>query len=98
MKISKATAIFTWIGFNIVALLGMPLLTLSILDGEMKVARQDNPQMSTDGDSLGLPVFGVAILTFIVLLVINLIISFVLWLFKRRTKSLDKTKVPISEP
>ncbi len=98
MKISKATAIFAWIGFNLLALIGMPLLTLLILDGEMKAARQVNPQVSTDGDSLGLPVFGVAILTFTVLLVTNLIIGFVLWLYKRRAKSSDKVQSPIAAP
>ena len=42
--------------------------------------------------------FGVAILTFIVLLVINLVIGFILWLVKRGAKSLTKAKSPISEP
>lgn len=91
-------AIFAWIGFNLLAIIGMPILTLLILGREMDDAYRANPQMSTDGDSLGLPVFGVAILTFIVLLVINLVIGFILWLIKRGAKSLNEPKTPIAEP
>ena len=98
MKISRSVAIVAWISFNLCALVGMPLLTLVVLQGDLDAERRLNPQMSGDGDSLGLPMFGVAVLTFIILLFLNLIVGFVVWLVKRGIKSSNEAKAPIAEP
>ena len=98
MKISKSTAISTWIAFNLLVLIGMPALTFVVLQGELDAERRLNPQMSGDGDSLSIPMFGVAILTLVFLFFLNMIVGFVVWLIKRGTKSLNEAKAPIAQP
>jgi hypothetical protein len=45
-----------WLAANIALLLLTPTLALIYLDQELTAARKANPNMSTDGDSLGIPV------------------------------------------
>ena len=98
MKLSKSSAVSAWVAFNLLMLVAMPALTFVVLRGELDAERRLHPQMSTDGDSLGIPMFGVAILTFVFLLCLNLIIGFVAWLIKRGARSLNEPKAPIAEP
>ena len=98
MNISKPARVLTWIGFNMLALIGLPMLTFVALDKEISAAHLANPQLSGDGDSLGIPVFGVAILTFVVLLVINAALGFFLWSHKRGSQSSDELRPPLAKP
>ena len=98
MRISKSTVVSTWLAFNLLVLVAMPALTFVVLQGELDAQRRINPQMSGDGDSLGIPMFGVAVLTFVFLLFLNMLVGFVVWLVKRGTKSAKEPKAPVAEP
>ena len=82
--------IILWVAANIALLVAVPTWAFFYLTNELQAEYQANPNMSTDGDSISIPVFGLALLILIILVVANLGIILA-WRWKKsRTLSADE--------
>lgn len=68
-----------WLIANTAAFLLPMVLAFHILERDLIQERLANPILSTDGDSLGIPLFGVAIFTLLILICINTVGALIWW-------------------
>lgn len=77
---SRRVKSLCWWGVgNLMLLFGLPALTFWYLQREIDEQYRTGVRTSTGGDSLGIPVSEVAIMTVVVLLIINVVAALV-WL------------------
>lgn len=69
-----------WLSVNIVLLLLPPIFVFQVLDRELAAWHLAHPHAATDGDSLGIPLLTVTLMTLLFLIVINLLSGFIWWL------------------
>jgi len=66
-----------WFLLNIIGLIGLPIVYGLYLNNEIQYQYETGLRTSTDGDSISIPVFGVAVINTILLGVVNAIILIV---------------------
>ena len=86
-----------WLSVNLAVFLSVPFGGVYYLDAEMKADRLANPNLPTDGDSMGIPFFEMAVATFVLLVALNGVVGVAWWLARRRAQE-SEFSAPIAKP
>ena len=76
--------VLIWILANVSWIVGLPIVYGIYLYNEVQYQYENGLRTSTDGDSISIPIFGVAIINLALVVIVNLVIIVYFYVKKRK--------------